>query len=196
METESTPTRSSRRPRTSLLILLGIVLAAAAMLMLREDSAAPAAPTSNPGRPQQPARGNAFQPERLDVRIEALSRDAAQPGDTERNPFRFQPKAPPPRPEPPPGKRRDPDPAPVITPPAPSPVAAIPLKFIGVTEAPNVGKIAALTDCRHTVQGVEGDVVDGRYRIVKIGVESIVIEYVDGKGRTTLRMSGQDCVAK
>jgi hypothetical protein len=131
------------------------------------------------------------------VRIEALSQGAAQPDDTDRNPFTFRPKAaPPPPPTRPPTERPRPDPETVNTPPAGPTVPPIPLKFIGVTEAPNVGKIAALSDCRHTVQGVEGDVVDGRYRIVKIGVESIVIEYVDGKGRTTLRMSGQDCVAK
>jgi hypothetical protein len=31
---------------------------------------------------------------------------------------------------------------------------------------------------------------------VKIGSESLTIEHIDGKGRTTLRMTGQDCVAK
>ena len=195
MDTEATP--SPRRPRTSLLVLLGIVLAVAAIVTLRQDSAAPAAPTSNPGRPQQQARGAAFEPEQLDVKIEALSQAAAQPDDAERNPFTFRPKAPPPSPGPAPGLRPRPDPEPVNTAPAgPALPPPIPLKFIGVTEAPNVGKIAALTDCRHTVQGVEGDIIDGRYRIVKIGVESLVIEYVDGKGQTTLRMSGQDCVAK
>ena len=195
MDTEATP--SPRRPRTSLLVLLGIVLSVAAIVTLRQDSAAPAVPTSNPGRPQQQARGAAFEPEQLDVRIEALSQAAAQPDDAERNPFTFRPKAPPPSPGPAPGARPRPDPEPLNTAPTgPALPPPIPLKFIGVTEAPNVGKIAALTDCRHTVQGVEGDIIDGRYRIVKIGVESLVIEYVDGKGQTTLRMSGQDCVAK
>lgn len=201
METEATPAPSPRRPRTSLLVLLGIVLAAGAVVMLRQDSAAPVAPTSNPGRAQQQARADAFDPGRLDVRIEALSQAPAQPDDTDRNPFRFQPKVAPRQPSgAAPGPRRDEAPPPVITgpgaPAGPPPPPPIPLKFIGVTEAPAVGKIAALTDCRHTVQGVEGDIIDGRYRIVKIGVESLVIEYVDGKGRTTLRMSGQDCVAK
>ncbi|HZB25331.1 MAG TPA: hypothetical protein VE379_04300 [Vicinamibacterales bacterium] len=196
MDTEAAPS-SSRRPRTSLLVLLGIVLAGAAMVTLRQDAAGPAAPTSNPGRPQQQARGAAFQPEQLDVKIEALSQAAAQPDETDRNPFTFRPKAPPPRPPVPPADSRPrPDPGPANTAPVFTGPPPIPLKFIGVTEAPNVGKIAALTDCRHTVQGVEGDIIDGRYRIVKIGVESLVIEYVDGKGQTTLRMSGQDCVAK
>ena len=68
--------------------------------------------------------------------------------------------------------------------------------FALVTEAPGVGKIAALSDCKHTVQGREGDEIEGQYRIVKIGIESLVIENLDGTNRTTLRMSGQDCVAR
>jgi hypothetical protein len=175
-------------------VLLGIVLAAAAVMMLR-NSAGPAVTTSNPGRPPQQAAADKLDPAQLDVKLERLQETLPAPDDTERNPFRFQPKAPPP---PPPGPRdRQPEvkPFPKVEPIVPQ-TPAIPLKFIGVTEAPGVGKIAALTDCRHTVQGVEGEIIEGRYRIVKIGVESLVIEYVDGKGRTTLRMSGQECVGK
>jgi hypothetical protein len=58
------------------------------------------------------------------------------------------------------------------------------------------GKIASLSDCRVTMRGREGDTIDGRYRLVRIGVESVVLEYLDGRGRTTVRMSGQDCVGK
>ena len=39
--------------------------------------------------------------------------------------------------------------------------------------------------------GKEGEVVDGRYRILKIGVESIEIAYADGRGRQTIRQTGQ-----
>ena len=42
----------------------------------------------------------------------------------------------------------------------------------------------------------EGDIIAGQYRLVKIGVESVVMEYVDGRGRTTIRLSGQECVGK
>lgn len=197
METETTAVPPSRRPRTSLLVLLGIVLVGAGIYTFR-DSADPAAPASNPRRPQAQAGGERqLDPKQLEVKLEALKEEQPSPDDTERNPFRFRPKPPPPPPPgPPPGAR-----PPVTVPqteivPQEKPIPPIPLKFIGVTEAPGIGKIAALSDCRHTVQGKEGDEVDGRYRIVKIGVESLIIEYLDGKGRTTLRMSGQDCVAK
>jgi hypothetical protein len=194
MDTESTAT-PSRRPRTSLLVLLGIVVAVAAWMTL-QDSAGPAGETSNPRRPQpQAGAAEALDPTQLDVRLEALRAAAPKPDNTDRNPFRFQPKAPPPAPpdtKPFQGTKMDelgpPPPTTTVVPP-------IPLKFIGIiAEIPNVGKVAALTDCRHTVQGTEGQEVDGRYRIVKIGTESLIIEYLDGKGRTTLRMSGQECV--
>ena len=194
MEPETPPASPSRRPRTSLLVLLGIVLVAAAVVTLR-NSAGPAVTTSNPGRPPQQAAADKLDPAQLDVKLERLQETLPSPDDTERNPFRFRPKAPPPAPPSPRDRPAEVGPLPPpesVVPQTPP----IPLKFIGVTEAPGVGKIAALTDCRHTVQGVEGEIIEGRYRIVKIGVESLVIEYVDGKGRTTLRMSGQECVGK
>jgi hypothetical protein len=63
-------------------------------------------------------------------------------------------------------------------------------------DVPKLGKVAALSDCRMTMRGREGEVIAGQYRLVRIGVESVVMEYVDGRGRTTIRMSGQECVGK
>ena len=194
METETTATTTARRPRTALLVLLGVVVAGFVVMSLR-DSAEPVVQTSNPSRPSQQAAAEKLDPEELDVRLEALKQPPPQPDETGRNPFRFKPKAAPVLPPTRPPGDKGVKPGPPVPPPPP-PTPPIPLKFIGVTEAPSVGKIAALTDCRHTVQGVEGEVIEGQYRIVKIGVESLVIEYLDGKGRTTLRMSGAECVAK
>lgn len=194
METDTPGASPPRRPRTSLLLLLGIVLAIAAVFTLR-DSAGPEPQTSNPSRPQQQAAGDKFDPKQLDVKVERLKETPPSPDDTERNPFRFQPKPPPPAPKAPAPPRDGPLP-PVSDPPVPKGPPPIPLKFIGVIEAPGIGKVAALTDCRRTIQGVEGQEIEGRYRIVTIGVESLVIEYLDGTGRTTLQKSGQDCVAR
>jgi hypothetical protein len=80
-------------------------------------------------------------------------------------------------------------PAPPIAEPAELP--PIPLKFIGIVEArETAGKLAVLSDGRFVFHGREGDIVEGRYRIVSIGVESIVLEYVGGGGRQTIRLSG------
>ncbi len=57
---------------------------------------------------------------------------------------------------------------------------------------PNGTKVASLSDGRGMLTGREGDVIDGRYRIVKIGIESIVMEYLDGKGRQTIPLRGTE----
>ena len=74
-----------------------------------------------------------------------------------------------------------------VQPPAPAP---IPLRYVGYAEDKDKTKIAALSDGRSTFHGREGDVIEGRWRIVKIGVESIVLERVDGTGRQTIRLAG------
>jgi hypothetical protein len=65
------------------------------------------------------------------------------------------------------------------------------LRFIGVLGEPGRRrKFAVLSDGRGTLYGQEGDIIDGRYRIVRIGVESIEMAYVDGRGQQTIRLSG------
>ena len=49
-----------------------------------------------------------------------------------------------------------------------------------------------LSDGRGNVfYGKEGDTIEGRYRMVKIDREVIELSYVDGRGRQTIRLSGQ-----
>ena len=110
----------------------------------------------------------------------------------ERDLFRFKPKAPPPAP----AIRR-----PVATgvpmgppaPAAPPPPPPIPLKMIGMVEAPReTGRVAVLADTRGNVfYGKEGDIIDGRYRVVRINIDTAELAYLDGRGRQILRLSGQ-----
>ncbi|MDQ3169405.1 MAG: hypothetical protein M3Q55_04580 [Acidobacteriota bacterium] len=74
--------------------------------------------------------------------------------------------------------------------PGPPVEAPIPLRYVGYAETPGSGKVAALSDGRFTYHGREGDVIEGRWRVVQIGVESLVVERVDGTGRQTLRLAG------
>ena len=75
-------------------------------------------------------------------------------------------------------------------PPPPPPIPPIPFRFIGIlTGPPGVGKIAVLTDGKIVLHGKEGAEIEGRYRIVKIGEESIQMEHTDGQGRQTIRLS-------
>jgi len=146
------------------------------------------------------AKGEAVDPADLQVRVDDLKKTRPDAGEETRNPFQFQPKAPPPPPPPPPGPRgggRSGQEPPEVPqgPPTPPPPPAIPLKFIGIVEPKPGDRIAAFSDClTHTFRGREGDAIDGRYRLVKIGVESVTMEYLDGRGRTSIRLTGLECV--
>jgi hypothetical protein len=188
---------ASRRPRPWLLVLLGVVVAA--FLLSRMFSGRTVTPgvTSTGSRPPANAKMERIDPSELDVKIEALKQAPAAPGEGDRNPFRFQPKPPPAPPPLPPGQRTPPvpvQPPESIGPPPPTPIGNL-IKFIGIVDT-GKGKIGAFSDCRYTFSGREGEVIEGRFRVVRIGVESAIVEYADGRGRTTLPLNGQGCVGK
>lgn len=123
-----------------------------------------------------------------DVRLESLDADRARPAGAERNLFRFGAR--------PAAERRAPEDR--LPPPAPTPVQSAPttpsvppitLKFIGVVQATAQAQTyAVLRDDRGVYHGREGDVIEGRYRILRIGTESIEMAYVNGSGRQTIRL--------
>jgi hypothetical protein len=47
-----------------------------------------------------------------------------------------------------------------------------------------------LTDGKDVFFGREGDIIEGRYKIVRVNVESIDISYADGRGQRRLGLSG------
>ncbi|MBY0494290.1 MAG: hypothetical protein K2Y23_08735 [Cyanobacteria bacterium] len=127
------------------------------------------------------------------VKLGSLTASRNEPGNAQRNPFRFQPRivAPPPRPI-----ERPVTEAPVRPPPpmptGPPPPPPIPLKFVGIVERASGVKWAVLTDGKSApMHGKDGDIIDGKYLIVKIGTESIEMTYTDGRGRQVIRLTGQ-----
>jgi hypothetical protein len=143
--------------------------------------------------PRASARGaNAPVEAPVEVRLDQLSAGKSAPGELRRNPFQFQARAAPNRPaadapplSAPPSRAGDAPPA------GPPGMPPIDLKFIGVVESGSGMKLAVLTDGRMVSHGQEGDVIEGRYRILKIGVESIEIAHLDGRGSQTIRLTGQ-----
>jgi len=128
----------------------------------------------------------------VDVRLEALKVEREGPAEPERNLFDFGARrAPAPREtfEPPPAV----EPGAPSVPAGPPPPPPIPLKFIGVLEIPRQGtKVAILSDGRGGIYHArEGESVLGQYKLLKIGAESAEMSYIDGRGRQTLRLSGQ-----
>jgi hypothetical protein len=130
------------------------------------------------------------------VNLEALRTGRGGPINTGRNPFRFESRSPTPDDgggAPPPPKPQDQGP-PVFVPQLPTgppPPPPIPLKFIGILTQGSK-RVAVLTDGKSTpVGGVEGEIILGQYQILKIGNESIEMAYPDGRGRQTIRLTGQ-----
>jgi hypothetical protein len=185
---------ATERSRQLVLGALVLVLAVVIVKMWPDTSAAPG-PTSNRAAGASGAKSpqGAKTPAPPAVHLDALNGERPKPDRSERNLFRFKEKAPAPAPAPPPVQRTEPvEPAMPPGPPQPPPVAPITLKFIGIVEAPSQGeRIAILSDGRNApFYGKEGAIIEGRYRILKIGVESVEIAYADGRGRQTIRLTG------
>jgi hypothetical protein len=125
------------------------------------------------------------------VHLKSLEEAHATPGEVERNLFKFKAKPAPPPPTPAPMAAMPPPIAVPSGPPPPPPVPPIGLKFVGILEPANTQKIAILSDGRGApLYGKEGETVLGQFRILRIGVESIEMSYLDGRGRQTIRLSG------
>ena len=135
------------------------------------------------------------------VRLDEMAIDRADPDSERRNPFRFGAapssvvvSAPVGDDEPGPAVapvRRVPD-SDTTQPGAASQggMGDVPLTFIGFVESPGIeGRIVVLTDGEMVFHGRVGDVIDGRYRIVGVGLESVDVERIDRRGRQTLRLS-------
>jgi len=133
-----------------------------------------------------------------DVRLEALTAGREEPTDIGRNPFRFQARPTPATSAP--GVQRipglpddqvDAPPAPSVAagPPPPPPIV---LKFIGLVQKADGTRYAVLSDGKGLpISGREGEEIEGRYKILKIGTESLEIAYIDGRGRRTIPLTGQ-----
>jgi hypothetical protein len=180
------------RERRRQLLLTGLVLLLGVAAYRFWPRTAPGAPP--PANARGTARAATGEGEVLapDVRLESLSRPRPKPGDADRNLFRFKPRTTPTAAQPV-GSRQGPPPASMSNgPPSTPQVSQIPLKFIGILEVPGQSqRMAVLSDPRGVYHGREGDIIEGRYRILRIGSESIELAHLDGRTRQTLRLSGQ-----
>lgn len=178
------PPGPERRRQFTWLTVLVVVIGALAWYRFGGGMApAETRPTaSNPKAGGQATPGPALLPE--PVKLSELASEGESPA-AGRNLFRFGVKPPPPAPPqaaaPPPG----PPPGPPPPPPGPPPIQ---IKFLGTMERPDVGVVVALKDpvTGAVFQALEGQIVDGRYRVVKIGKTSAILSYVDGTGQRTI----------
>ena len=128
------------------------------------------------------------------VKLDALKASRNDPGEAGRNPFLFRPKPAPPSKvsSAPPVAIEPPRPTGPPVPTGPPPPPPIGLKFTGMLTRADGTKWAVLSDGKSAPMfGKDGDIIDGKYLIVKIGTESIEMSYVDGRGRQVIRLTGQ-----
>lgn len=180
---------SERGKLVALFVLLAVLAVVGYRALTSGVQTPPESGTSRTAATQTNAPATVEPP---DVRLDALQAQRVSPGDNTRNLFQFGsgaaasanlPTAPArmPQQEQPPGQVQ---PTTSLPPP-------ITLKFIGVVEAPNRAlRLAILSDGRGVYHGREGDIIEGRYRILTIGTESVEITHLDGRGTQTIRLSG------
>jgi hypothetical protein len=174
-----------------LLVAVGVAVVVVVLARRTDSPAGSGATPSNLTRASTPAAAKSTPV--ADVKLELLETAPSELEPSTRNPFQFKPRAAPPAPRPPAvdAPRNVPIPVPLPVPQGPPPPPPIALKYIGVLETAQ-GRVAVFRDTGgDIVNGKEGDIIDGRYRLLKIGVESADLAYVDGRGRQTIRLSGQ-----
>jgi len=187
------PPSGSQRNRQ--LVLLALLLVTLIVVVWRfvlpemgsGDPAAAAVRTSNP----QARHTNGAASAAASSLPEPLKLASLEPVPDEpkvgRNPFLFGVRPAPPAPPAPPT---------TYTPPAPPPQPAWPppiaLKLVTIVDGPDGRRQANLKDpaSNTTFVAVEGSIVDGRYKVVKVAQQSVVVSYVDGSGQRTLTLGG------
>ena len=187
----------TQKTRRQTVVLGGLVMVLAFVMWWGAGSTSPATGTAQPSNPAGRVSTSPRNVSVVDVRLDRLERSAERLSDaTRRNPIRFRPKAPPPAPPRPVARS---EPAIEIVQPQlpqrPPPRLPIPLRFVGVVEeragAPRYAVFAASDGRGSVMYGKEGDIIEGRYRVLRIGTDSADLSYTDGRGQQTLRLSGQ-----
>lgn len=182
---------TSRQRQYALLAVLAVALAVVWTKVMGEPAETSPQPSN---RVTRAASSKDAEIPVVDVGLDRLKveRDELQPA--ERNPFRFRPKPPPP---PPPQVARPvvraQEPVVPTAPAGPPPPPPIPLKYIGFLDpAGPDARVGVFSDGRGSpLQAKEGDILEGRYRVLRVGVDSADLVYLDGRGRQTIPLRGQ-----
>ena len=119
------------------------------------------------------------------VKLEALTARHAVTATPTRDPFRYRMKPPPTPPPKPVLPTTTPD-RPVR--PTTPPPERITLKYLGYALGPAGTRVAVLHDgsARPPLLGKQGDVIAGRYRLLRVEADNVEIAYLDGTGRSRL----------
>lgn len=157
-------------------------------------------PAGRPGAASNRTRGAAERsgsvPQVADVKLDALQARNESAGPPTRDPFRFRMKPPPPAPPAPPRPTLPPTQTSSLPPPPPGPppVPPINLRYVGFAMNANGMRVAMLQDAtaaRGLLFGRQGDIIEGRYRLLRVEADNLEIAYLDGTGRRRIEKTGQ-----
>ena len=166
--------------RNKLLLLVALVAVFGAVNLRNVGGSATSSPASNPAASSRPGKPEEKIPD-ADLRLqglEASSNDAS--GDPGRNIFEYGHR---PAPEGPVAKVKEDD-----TPPPPPPPKP-PVRFYGFAEgSASGGRRVFLTDGEAVFVAKQGDVILRKYRLARVGNDSIDIEEISGPNRWTVKM--------
>lgn len=160
------------RPRWIVFAAAGAVIVLAAYGLMPADAPGPATPVragerSRPGPAESPLPV---------IDFARIANPPPAPGLGSRDLFDFAALPPAPVPSPPPSAEGD-DPPP-ITVPTPPPLPPLNIKYIGAVERRGVKVAMLMTERNEVLTGQVGETVGNRFRIVKIGLESVDIQEV------------------
>lgn len=183
------PAGPERRGQFIRLGLLGIVAVVLLWVLYGnqgQTAAPPAASNAAAGSGGATPQAGSAMPEPLALSAHEVLPETLTVG---RNPFTYGEA---PRPEAPPVLPPVVNvPPPALAPPAPTGPPPIAVRLLGVVELPDGRIVGTLRDQAGAVfQAMEGQIVDGRYRVVKLGTQSVVLSYVDGSGQRTIPIGG------
>lgn len=174
-----------KRDRVTLAIA-GVVLAVlGAVLWLRPVAGTTGVVLGGGTRDEGPRQG----PAPPLIGLGQLTGDRPKVEVGKRDLFAFAPEpTPPPTPEPPPTLATPPPPP---TMPTPTPLPPLTWKYIGTLESQPGLKVAMfMTDKKEVLTGQVGDTVGNRFKVVKIGLESVDVQQVGADRTERLPLKG------
>jgi hypothetical protein len=174
------------RERKRLIALAGVAALALAYLVFGASTR----PAAAPGPGERGGR-SASEPELPRVGLERVRAADARPSTGRRDVFSFgqepRPEVPPPPEEDPNQPKPEPTPIPV---PTPTPLPALTVKYIGSLEKKGLKVAFFLTEKKEVVSGQAGQTVMNRFRVVRIGFESVDVQQVGADQVQRLPLKG------
>ena len=177
-----------KEPRRWIVPGLAIAVAASVGWALLRDTGPAVAPSASAAEAPGTAKR---EPELPRIDLARLDRPRPASGIGRRDLFDFAtppPTPPPPMPSAPPVAEETPPP---VTVPTPPPLPPLNIKYIGAFEGKKGLKVAVLmTDRKEVLTGQAGEVVANRYRIVRIGLESVDVQDVGSEQVRRIPLKG------